>query len=141
MRPQLERQKGILEFYLKNCNGSKSICVNHFKEEKISPRTIYKIISNYEERGTVKRKTGSGRKRVIMNPQNLRHIKKLFKHKSGISQNQASRLLDCTRQYISKTLKRKGIRRYKKKKASFYKSDEVIQKLKKDCGWLYKKSV
>ena len=71
MGPKLERRERVLKFYLKNCNGSKSICVNQFKEEKILPRTIYKIISNYEERGTLKRKTESGRKRVIMNPQNL----------------------------------------------------------------------
>ena len=29
----------------------------------------------------------------------------------------------------------------RKKKAPFYKPDQVIRKLKKDCGWLYRKSL
>ena len=47
-------QKRIVQFYLNAANRKKNLTVNHFLNEKIPRRTLYNVITKYEECETKK---------------------------------------------------------------------------------------
>ena len=52
LRPKSEReslQKRIVQFYLNFAKRQKNLTVNHFLNDKIPRRTIYNVITKYEE--------------------------------------------------------------------------------------------
>ena len=130
----------LLTFHLNYCDEVTCICVSHFGNEGKSKRTVNNILKTWRERGSVERKTGSGRKPTIMIKKSLVKLKKMFNNKDDFSQSQAANEFGCSQQYISKKLKESGIKRYKKKKAPYYKDQEAIDKVKKNSRWVHENS-
>lgn len=124
------RERVVNFFNMHNSLGKKYV-VEHFTKEGIPKRTIYDIL----KRGSVKRTVGSGRKAKIMTKKNLRKLKAKFNNKSGVSQNQAAKLFNCSQQYISKSLKMLNIKARKKQKSPCY-TDEQITTVKSNCRWM-----
>ena len=56
----------IVKFYQKNYKTGKLYCVKYFVAEGVSKSTIYAILKS----GTIKRKSGSGQKAIIMTNKN-----------------------------------------------------------------------
>ena len=108
-----------MKFY-ENCVArSKKLTVQHFMMEGMSKSTIYNIIRNYEDRGTVKRKRGSTLEATIMTNEKKRKIQRMFDHKDNVSIRQAGRKFDCSQFLIVKTLNKMCNVRRKKKEGPF----------------------
>ena len=121
----------LLTFHLNYCDEVTCICVSHFGNEGKSKRTVNNILKTWRERGSVERKTGSGRKPSIMIKKSLVKLKKMFNNKDDFSQSQAANEFGCSQQYISKKLKESGIKRYKKKKALTTRIKRQLTKLRR----------
>ena len=61
----------IVQFYEKYSDKGKPFTVQHFMEEVLSRRTIYRTLQTFKERGTTKRKDGSERPAKILTKQKL----------------------------------------------------------------------
>lgn len=72
-----------------------------------------------------------------MTKKGLKRLERLFNNKDGTSQNDASQMFNCTQQYISKSLKKVGIKPRKKQKSPAY-TEEQIMKVKSNCRWMTK---
>ena len=105
----------------------------------IKKNTIYKIIKRYENNGTIKRKPGSGRKPRIMTAILKKRLIREFNHKDGVSLRNAAKKYNCSHVYIWKTLKNNGINKRQKKRSPEY-TEEQINKIRQNCGILYRKS-
>ena len=106
----------MYKFYLKNQSREKNFIPLHFKAEKMSKSTIFRIIQRAENRLGSKRRFGSGRKPKIMDTKGKRKIKVVINQSDKVSQTQAARSFKCSQQYIWKTLKKyTNIRKRQKK--------------------------
>ena len=102
--------------------------MDHFFLEGVPKRTTYNVLKCKR----VVRKPGSGKKTAIMNKKGL---KRLFKNKDGISQNEAAKVFECSQQHICKLLKKLGIQCRKKQKSPAYTQSEILR-FKANCRWM-----
>jgi len=116
----------------------KSFAVNHFVDEGRNRRVIYRIIKNFQNRNTTKRKVGTGRKPVVMTKSKLRRLKIDFNHNDKITVKSASRKYKCDRKTIKYWLRKLHIKRYRKKKAPKYTQVQETM-VKRQCRRLYRR--
>ena len=79
-------QEHVYKFYLENHSRGKNFTFLHFKAEKMSKSTIYRIIQHAENRLGSKRRAGSGRKPKIMDTKGKRKLKVIFDQSDKVSQ-------------------------------------------------------
>jgi len=60
---QSDLRMRIAQFYENGAAMCKAATVHHFMAEGINRQTVCRIFKMYDERGTVERKVGSGRRR------------------------------------------------------------------------------
>ena len=77
-------QKRIVQFYLNVANRKKNLTVNHFLNEKIPRRTIYNVITKYEECGHIGDKKRSGHPKKLSS-KHISRLKNFANHNTGIS--------------------------------------------------------
>ena len=77
-------KKRILNYYLNIAKKVKIDTVNHFKKEKVPERSIYNIISHYEQHKTTSDLTRRGRPQKL-GPGEVKHLVKSFKNRDGKS--------------------------------------------------------
>ncbi len=99
--------------------------MDHFVDEGMKKNTIYVILKRYQRRRTTKRKVGSGKEPVIMTKRRKTTLKKRFNNRDDVSQYNEAKKYNCTQQYISKCLKSLKVKRYKKKKAPYYRNEDI----------------
>lgn len=135
-KQQLLRTR-VVQFYEKNHLRGKPFTVQHFVDEGISCRTAYHILRQYEERGGCDRKSGTGRKAVIMTKKTIERLKKNLVSVKPPSTRALARSLGCTQQHVWKTIHKKtSLACKKKRKAPFYTPEEE-KKCKSACRRLY----
>jgi transposase len=126
----------VVQFYNLHLDKTKKFTVDHFAGENVPKSTVYFILQKYSNRGDVKRKAGSGRPVKIMTAKKMKLLKYKFDHKDKVSQQKCAKELKCTQQYVSHVLKNNNIKKFKKKKAPFYRNEEAINLVRKQCRWL-----
>ena len=116
-------KSAIEYFYLKNTSTDrKNVTYHEFKDSKINGQPaytkqgLYKLLRVIDERGSLNRKTGSGRPHVFSFGDQQK-LKKLVNHKTGQSQRKLGIKFNVTQQTISNTLKRVGVK-YRKRKVA-----------------------
>ncbi len=110
--------------------------MDHFVDEGMKKNTIYVILKRYQRRRTTKRKVGSGKEPVIMTKRRKTTLKKRFNNRDDVSQYNEAKKYNCTQQYISKCLKSLKVKRYKKKKAPYYRNEDIKKIVQKQCRWM-----
>lgn len=121
----------IVNFYNNFRDGGKKFTVDHFALEGVPKRTIYNILKCPR----VIRQSGSGKKPKIMTKKTIKRLERMFDNKAGVSQRYAAKLYECTQQYISKSLKKVGVKARKKQKSPAY-TDAQISRVKANCRWM-----
>ncbi len=121
----------IVNFYEKFCDAGKKFTVDHFTLEGVPKRTIYNILKCPK----VIRKPGPGKKAKIMTKNGIKRLERMFDNKAGVSQRHAAKLYECTQQYISKSLRKVGVKARKKQKSPDY-TDAQISQVKANCRWM-----
>ena len=132
----------IVRFYQRVLPGNpraKRDTVRHFEAEGVGKKTTYRIIDRYLTTGTTKRKTGSGRKAVVMTPSQCRRLKRLVNHRTGVSQRRLAVKFGCSQPYIAKVIRKLGIRCRKRSKVPFYRSAAAMSIAQRACRRLYDK--
>ena len=86
------------------------------KDKIITKKTVYNILERLDKRGTVERKSGSGRPPKLTQNE-LKRLKTLVNNKTGVSQRKLSKKFDCCQATISNSLKKTGIFYRKRKRA------------------------
>ena len=110
-------KKDLYKFVLNNPSMPKNQIFSRFKELGYKKATIYRWLDTIEQKKSLERKKGSGRKPKIVTKQNILKIKNHFNHKSGRSQKKMASKLGCHRTYIGIILKKySGIKKRKKQK-------------------------
>ncbi len=94
-------------FYNANKDQGKAYTVKHFEAEKERRTTIYRIIQRIDDGIPMVHQRGAGRPAVKMPKDKIRHMKRLFNNKRGISQRKAAAKYKVTQQYIQNLLKTK----------------------------------
>ena len=62
-----EKRDSIAMFYKLNHNKGKKYTYEHFKKCGLSERGIYYILTRFDECGSVERKSGAGRPKILTN--------------------------------------------------------------------------
>lgn len=114
---QEEKRNLISDFYTKNLSKGKPYTVKYFEKLGICRRTVYNVISRVEKGNTLNRKKGSGRKHWKISNYQKASIFRSVDGKSGISQRKMARKYNVSQQYVSKLLKNRGIKYYKRQSA------------------------
>lgn len=130
----------VYNYYLEHRADGKKATVDHFKGEKISKKTIYRIIQRAENESGHERVKGSGRIAKIMTKRQINRLKIMFDHKDKVSQRQAARKFNCSQSFICKTLKTKSAIKKRKKKKIPKRTEAQKAKAQPLCGRLYRKS-
>lgn len=133
----------IIERVYKYCDlhwneGKKSI-INHFLDENVPRRSIYRYIDLWRKGATPIRRQGSGRNLTIMTKKNLKRLENLIDGQSGISTRQLAKKFDCTHSYIVKTIKKKTNIKYRKKEEIPTRSEQQLAQLQTRCGRMCRK--
>jgi transposase len=97
--------------------------------------TIYFILQKYSNRGDIKSKAGSGKHVKIMTAKEIKLLKNKFDHKDNVSQQKCAKELKFTQQYVSHVLKNNDIKKFKKKKAPYYRNEEAINLVRNVDGF------
>ena len=105
----------------------------------IAKSTLYDVLRRYDQRGTINRKPGGGRKAKIMTPINIRRLAALFNNNDKVSLRDAARKFKCHYTYIANTLKKYTKIRHRKKEKSPSYNDEQIRMVKRQCRYLLNK--
>lgn len=131
-KQQLLRDR-IVQFYTTH---TKSETVKHFQEEGNAPSSIYNILSTYEDRGTTKRASGSGKVATIMTKRAVSKLTKKVNNSDKFSCRQLARTMGCSKTLICKTLRRTHIVCRKKQSSPAY-TDAQIPEVKRCCRWMH----
>jgi transposase len=114
----------IIRFYQEHNDRPKSFTVSHFTAEGEHAGTIYRVIRTWQKRETVQRKKGSGRPARIMTAEQKRWLRKKFENKDGATQREVARTIGCDQRHVGRTLKKLGIRQFKKTSAPSYTAEQ-----------------
>ena len=110
-------KRDLYKFIQNNPTMPKNQVVARFKELGYKKSSIYSWLTTIEQKKSLDRKNGSGRKVKIATKQNILKVKNHFNHRSGRSQKTMASMLGCHRTYIGKILKKySDIKRRKKRK-------------------------
>lgn len=112
-----ERRNIIVEFYERNVKCGKSYTVKHFQEQGVSRRTCYSVLATYEERGSTKRATGSGRPAVKMPKAARTRLLKAASDKKGVTSRKLARKFNIDRSYVSKLLAKGQVKWHRRERA------------------------
>jgi len=77
--------------------------VKHFTAEKVPRRTVYAILSRFED-FPAQRKPGSGATMKKMTQRQVNRLKKDLNHKAGISKRQSARKFNMSQQRVCQLL-------------------------------------
>ena len=127
----------IVQYYTTHRNVGKLPTVQHFMSEGVPRSTIYNIIKNFEQGKSVKRKSGSGRKAKIMTTSRVKWLKRRMLSINQPSSRALSRILCCSHQHVTKTIRSKANLMCKKKVKGPRYSEDQQTAIKKACRKLY----
>lgn len=130
---QEQLRERIFHFRLSH---SKPDTVAHFTAENVARSTIYSILANAEQRGTVSRKRGSGRSPTIMTKRRVTALIKKVDNHADVSSKKIAAEMGCSDGYVRQTLLKNGIRCYRKRRSPAY-TDEQVPVVKRCCRWMY----
>ena len=131
----------IVQFYEKYSDKGKPFTVQHFMEEGLSRRTIYRTLQTFKERGTTKRKDGIGRPAKILTKQKLAWLcRKLVHGKLNNSQTAIASKLKCSQSYICKAIKRNTNLICKRKKSMPFYKERTLQSTQRKARMVYNQS-
>jgi hypothetical protein len=134
---QQQLRARVVQFYQKNQLRGKCFTIQHFMDEGVPHRTSYHILRQYEERGGYDRKSGTGRKAVIMTKKTVKRLKKKLESLKPSSTRALAIGLGCSQQHVWKTIHEKtSLVCKKKRKAPFY-TPEAEKMCKSACRRLY----
>ena len=102
-------KKRIVNHNLNIAKKKKIDTVNHFKKEKVPERTIYQVITNYENNKITQDLPRSGRPQKLA-PAKVKRLVKSFKNRDGKSQRVEAQKFNITQQSVSKYLKKNRIK-------------------------------
>ncbi|KAL4467962.1 hypothetical protein ABPG72_021743 [Tetrahymena utriculariae] len=132
----LDLNQMLENFYHDNIQKGKSFVAHHFMSSGLSQSTAYRKIKQLEK-GSLKRKSGSGRIPTVATKKNIKKITKYFKNKDGVSQRNAAKQFKCSQGYISKIISKKtNLKCFKKMKRPF-RSTQQIKDIRPKCRKLY----
>lgn len=119
----------VAKFYTGPAAGNKKVTKDHFVVEGVPKSTVYSIIRTFEDRGDVKRKSGSGRE-SLSKGRKLEELGDMSDNKNSTSIKAAAKRFDCERSTIRQTLKDNFDISAKKRKIvpKFDKASEKINK-------------
>jgi hypothetical protein len=89
--------------------------LNQFLEESITRSTIYHILEQCDNKISLKRKKGSGRKAIKMPPNKVKSLINHLYHHDGRSQIYLSRKYQKIQAYVFKIIKTKSSIKYRTK--------------------------
>ena len=108
-------RESIANFYQINHDKGKFFTYPNFKSA-LPKTTIYRIMNEFDDRGTVSRKTGSGRPEALTK-ENKSKLRKLINNKTGVSQRKLGKKFNLAQTTISTHIKKLGIEVKKRKRA------------------------
>jgi hypothetical protein len=71
-----------------------------------------------------------------MTANEIKLLKNKFDRKDKVSQQKWAKELKFTQQYVSHVLNNNNIKKFKKKKAPYYRNEKAISLVRKQCRWL-----
>ena len=83
--------KQIYEFYLANRSLGKKFTIDHFRAARVARKTISNLIKRAENNSGHERVSGSGQIAKIMTKAKIKHLKRMFNYRDGISTRQTAR--------------------------------------------------
>ena len=126
------RRELIVQFYNLHESAGKSYTVKHFSKLGIARASVYKVLKNYQERGSTERAPGSGRPAVKLPRARRRRLVKAAQDKGGVSLVKLARKFEISKPYVQKVLKNEGVKYYKRKKAPEW-TPEKEERQKRCC--------
>ena len=132
----MSEKNSIVEFYKLHHDKGKLYTYSHWKNSSVSRKTIYRIMSRFDEDGTIERKKGSGRPSNISKADE-RKIKKMLNNKTGMSQRKIANNLGVGVATVNRNIKKQGIKYRKRKrvpKATEGQKERQIERLKILCA-------
>lgn len=129
----------LYKFVQENPVMPKSEIVARFTGSGYKRRSIYRWLSLIEQKKSLIRKKGSGRKAKIATKQNILKVKNHFNHKSGRSQKNMASKLGCHRTYIGKILKKYSAIRLRKKQKRPLMSEQQKAQARAKCRRMLEK--
>ena len=109
-------KKRIVNYYLNIAKKVKIDTVNHFKKEKVPERSIYNIISHYEQQKTTSDLPRRGRPQKL-GPGEVKLLVKSFKNRDSKILRVEGRKFNISHQSVSNYLNRNVIQYCKKEMA------------------------
>ena len=68
-------REAIGRFYAQHKEEGKPFTVTHFKQQNISPATIYRVIQNVDRGQALGNKAGSGSKKILLSPNSMNRLR------------------------------------------------------------------
>lgn len=109
----------------------KTDVVKHFQTEAVPRRTIYNIIKRYESGLPCEDKPRQGRP-VKLNKQQLQKLKNEAENRVGTSQRKLAKKFKVSRPCIQRSLKKIGLKYYKRQRAPKY-TEKQLEQIPKKC--------
>ena len=139
--------KRIIEFYLNVANRSTKLTWHHFKVEKVSKTTCYRIIRRYEATNQTVTRSPPGRPAAIMDESTVSSVARLLARNPCISEAELARRLKLAVSTVGYIKRLKlDLRSRKKVRAPMYTKDQerrairncrkLAQKLDKHKRWI-----
>ena len=110
-----------------NLNHSKADTVKKFAGIEMTRQGVYKVLKRYEERGTVMRKAGSGRKISKMPESRCKRLVSAAIGKTGQSLRKLGRKFNISKTHVSRILQKEKIIYKKRKEAPKVTPDQRIR--------------
>ena len=104
----------------------KTVVVKHFQTEGVPRRTIYNIIKSYESGLPCEDKSRHGRP-AKLNKQQLQKLKNSAENHVGTSQRKLAKKFEVSRPCIQRSLKKIGLKYYKRQCAPKYTRKQLEQ--------------
>jgi len=121
----------IANFYNSHISKGKSFTVKYFKTLGISRSTVYNIISRVKNGDSLIRKKGSGRKPYKINNHQKGCIARFVNGKTGISQRKIAKKYSVSQAQVSRILKKKGIKYFKRQNAPASSTKQKVEQIKR----------
>lgn len=127
-----KNRETIVNFYCANKEKGKAFTFSRFKKEGVAKSTVYSILKTFEERKTVERKPGSGRRCAKLTPPVKKRLLKAACDKKGVSCRKLAGKFNVDPSHVCRVLRKEGVSFHKRRKAPANKPGQE-EKQQKRC--------
>lgn len=114
---ELEQRETIVNVYKLNEEKGKAWTVNYFKKQGLAKSTVYHVLKTFEKRGSIERKSGSGRQAEKVTSTVRKRLIQAASDKKGVSSRKLGAKFGVDHSWLCKVLKKNGVKYFKRQKA------------------------